>query len=224
MLTYTIYFQISSVFIITGILIFLTGTNAIEAIPSNSHMFHFGTIASINKDWILGGHWIGFINKTNPTDAGFYSIFNMVMTNGSAPHIHKIYNAIAHNVTQKGNETIVDATVSITMKNGPIDNVSTKIIIGNNNTISISIDPFKTSDHFGNTPIYGLVHNLKQGLTVIKMAISDPEIVKKWIPMMTGGFTHDMKGMMNMKDWKMNHSMMKFPMMDNNMSNNYQNK
>ncbi len=221
MLTYTSYFQISSAFIITGILIFLIGTNAIGAIPSNSHMFHFGTIASINKDWILGGYWMGFINKTNPTDAGFYSIFNMVMKNGSSPHIHKIYNAIAHNVTQRGNETIVDGAVSITMKNGPIDNVPTKFIIGNNNTIAISLDPSKTTDHFGNTPIYGLVHNFKQGLTVIKMVISDSEIIKKWIPIMTGGWMHDMKSMMNMKDWKMNHLMMKLPMMNTNMSNKY---
>jgi hypothetical protein len=215
------YFKIFCVFIITGILLFLTGSNAVSANPSNSHFFHSGPIASINKDWIVAGQWMGFINKTNPTDAGFYSIFNMVMKNGSSPHIHKIYNAIAHNITQRGNETIVDGTVSITMKNGPIDNVPTKIIIGNNNTIAISLDPSKTTDHFGNTPIYGLVHNSKQGFTLIKMIISDPEIIKKWIPMMTGSWMHDMKNMMNIKNWKMNHSMMKFPVINTNTSNNY---
>ena len=150
------YFKIIYAFIITGILLFLTGSNAVSANPLNSHFFHSGPIASINKDWIVAGHWMGFINKINSTDAGFYSIFNMVMKNGSSPHIHKIYNAIAHNITQRGNETIVDGTVSITMKNGPIDNVPTKFIIGNNNTIAISFDPSKTNNPFGNTPIYGL--------------------------------------------------------------------
>lgn len=229
-LNHTNYFKIFTTFLIAGVLISLTGINSIAASNSQSHNLHFGKIASINHGWILSGSLITDINKTNPANGGFYSIFNMVMTNGSAPHIHKIYNATVNNVTQKGNETIIDGTISITMKNGPVDNVPTKVIIGNNNTIAISLDSSKTGNHFGNTPIYGLFNNQKEGMTVIKMLVSDPEMMKKWIPMITGNI------MQNIKDWKRNHPMMndnmssnilmmmmmmKHPMMNDNMFNNY---
>ena len=56
------------------------------------------------------------MNETDKTDAGFYSIFNMVMINGSASHIHKVFNATVNNMTKQGNNTAFDGTVSITMK------------------------------------------------------------------------------------------------------------
>ena len=133
---------------------------------------------------------------------GFYSIFNMVMTNGSAPHIHKIYNATFSNITQRGNEKVLDGTASITMKNGTVDNVPMKVVIRGNNTIAISLDSVKTNNHFGNTPIYGQVNNFKERINIIKMIISDPEIMKKWIPMMIGNT------MQNIKD-KLNHPVIK---------------
>jgi hypothetical protein len=198
-LTHATYFKILSAFLITGFFIFFAGTNTVAAILSNLHNFHSGQIASINKDWILSGQWMGVLNKTNPDGKGLYSIFNMVMINGSAPHIHKIYNATFSNVTQKGNETILDGTSSITMKNGPVDNVPIKIVIGGNKTIAISLDPAKTNNHFGNTPIYGQFNNFKDKINVIKMMISDHEMMKKWIPMMIGN------ALQNIKDIKLNH-------------------
>ena len=193
MLTHTTYFKTLGAFIITGFFIFFAGTNTVAAISPNSHNYHSGQIASINKDWILSGKWMGVFNKTNPDDKGFYSIFNMVMTNGSAPHVHKIYNATFNNVIQKGNETILDGTTSITMKNGPVDNVPIKIVIGNNKTIAISLDSVKTNNHFGNTPIYGLVNNFKDKINVIKMMIGDHEVMKKWIPKMIGNVLQNIK-------------------------------
>jgi hypothetical protein len=220
-LTHTNHFKTLGAFIITGFFIFLAGINTVAAISLNSHNFHTGQIASINKDWILSGHWMGVFNKTNSGDKGFYSIFNMVMTNGSAPHIHKIYNATFNNVIHKGSETILSGTVSITMKNGPVNDVPTKIVIGSNNTIAISLDPIKTNNHFGNTPIYGQVNNFKEKIAVIKTMISDPEMKKKWIPMTIGNTIQ------NIKDFKLNHSLIKgnmiphIPLMNSNMSINY---
>jgi hypothetical protein len=192
-------FKILGAFIIAGFFIYFAGTNTVAAIPSNLHNYHSGQIASINKDWILSGKWMGVFNKTNPGDKGFYSIFSMVMTNGSAPHIHKIYNSTFSNATQKGNETILDGTTSITMKNGPVDNVPFKIVIGDNKTIAISLDPAKTNNHFGNTPIYGQVNSFKDKINVLKMMISDHEIMKKWIPTMIGN------ALQKIKDIKLNH-------------------
>ena len=141
------------------------------------------------------------MNETNKTDAGFYSIFNMVMINGSAPHIHKIYNATVNNMTKQGNNTVFHGAVSITMKDGSVDNVPTQFTIANNNTIAISMDPSKTNNHFGNTPIYGLIQNFEEGMKVMKMMTGDSEMIKKWIPLMT----EDMLN--NMKSWKMNQTM-----------------
>jgi hypothetical protein len=208
--------------------IFLAGTNTVTAISLNSHNFYSGQIASVNKDWILSGKWMGLFNKTNPDHKGFYSIFNMVMTNGSAPHIHKIYNATFSNITQRGNEKVLDGTASITMKNGTVDNVPMKVVIRGNNTIAISLDPAKTNNHFGNTPIYGQVNNFKERINIIKMIISDPEIMKKWIPMMIGNTMQNIKDKLNhpvIKGNMTSQSSMGNPMMsslmNHNMTNNY---
>jgi hypothetical protein len=195
-------FKIFGTCVIAGFLLSLTGVNSVTANYSQTHNFHFGPIASINQDWILAGKWMANVNDTNKTDSGFLSIFNMVMINGSAPHIHKIYNATVNNMTKQGINTIFDGAVSITMKEGPVDNVPTRVTIANNNTIAVSIDPTKINNHFGNTPIYGLIHNFNEGIKVMKMMINDSETMKKWMPLM-------MEEMMkNMKNWKMNQTMM----------------
>ena len=137
------------------ILLSLTGVNSVTANYSQTHNFHFGPIASINQDWILAGKWMVNMNDIHKTDAVFHSIFNMVMINGSAPHIHKIYNATVNNMTKQGNNTIFDGAVSLTMEEGPVDNVPAWVTIANNNKIVVSIDPSKINNHFGNTPIYG---------------------------------------------------------------------
>ena len=90
------------------------------------------------------------------------------------------------------------------MKDGPVDNVPTQVTIANNNTISISIDPSKVNNHFGDTPIYGLVHDFNGEMKMMKIAMNDSEMVKKWIPLMTGDMIK------NMKDWRMNQSIMSY--------------
>ena len=97
------------------------GMKKIIALPN----FGFGTIASINQEWILSGHWSGFYNQTNLSDSGFHSKFRMVKADGTAPHTHEIYNATATNITQQGNATIIKGTASVTMKEGQVNNVPT---------------------------------------------------------------------------------------------------
>ena len=43
------------------------------------------------------------------------------------------------------------------MKDIPVNDVPISIKTLNNNVISIWTDPVKINDHFGNTPIYGLI-------------------------------------------------------------------
>ena len=139
------------------------GMKKIMTLPN----FGFGTIASINQDWILSGHWSGFYNQTNLSDSGFYSIFRMVKADGTAPHTHEIYNATATNITQQGNATIITGTSSITLKDGPVNNVPTTWTIINGNILTISMDPSKTNNHFGNTPIFGLVSSTGKNMKMM---------------------------------------------------------
>ena len=125
----------------------------------------FGPIASIqdNKEgkpaWVLSGHWVTNIinstkdsfNQTKP--AKFDAWIDMVMLNGSAMHKHKISN---FSLTDATTDTY-KGTVTITMKDGPVKDVPVEIKVMNNHVIGISLDATKTNNHFGDTPIYGII-------------------------------------------------------------------
>jgi hypothetical protein len=82
----------------------------------------------------------------------------MVMLNGSALHQHSIYNfTLADIMKIDDNNYQVNGTATITMKNGPVNNVPLSIKSMDNNVISIWVDPTKINNHFGNTPIFGLI-------------------------------------------------------------------
>ena len=136
-----------------------------------------GTIASLqnnqngNPAWIVSGYWKGGIimNKSSsntnttstnkPLPTGIFSAeFSMVMLNGSAMHKHQISNFTLTSMSMPTNMTAVyNGTSTITMKEGPVHNVPISIRAMNDNTISIWVDPTKTNNHFGNTPIFGTI-------------------------------------------------------------------
>jgi hypothetical protein len=139
-----------------------------------------------NPTWIVSGIWKGSLsmdnetqgvagNQTNttsaaanatsttggPTNATFNSEFNMVMTNGSAMHDHEIYNFKLASMSDPNNTTSVfNGTATITMRQGPVENVPVSIKRMDNNVISIWADPTMTNNHFGNTPIFGTIEKL----------------------------------------------------------------
>ena len=149
-------------------------------------LYAFGTIASLQNDengnptWIVSGAWKGSISMDNKTqgnqsatanataaaagslpNATFHSKFNMVMTNGSAMHKHAIYNFKLANMSNPSNTTtIFNGTVTITLKDGPVDNVPVSIKRIDNNVVSIWVDPTRVNNHFGNTPIFGTIEKL----------------------------------------------------------------
>jgi hypothetical protein len=138
-----------------------------------------GTIASLQNDkdgkptWLLSGSWRGSLtnitsamssnanntaSKKNLPIATFNAVFSMVMLNGSALHRHQISNFSLTDMSIPNNGIIVyNGTASITMKEGPVNDVPLSIKTLNDNVISIWIDPAKTMNHFGNTPIYGTI-------------------------------------------------------------------
>ena len=145
-----------------------------------------GTISGIQNDkngiptWLLSGAWNGAIINmekeeskantippnsinTNTDDnnlptAVFEANFDMVLLNGSALHKHNIYNFTVTDITKVDDKNYqVNGTATITMKDGPVNNVPLNIKAMNNNVISILVDPSKVNNHFGNTPIYGVI-------------------------------------------------------------------
>ena len=142
---------------------------------NSSKDYIFGTIASLQNDengnltWILSGNWRTNILTQlignpieNSSSAGlplFDAFFDMVLTNGSAKHQHRITNFTLTGASLSNNNMtlVFNGTSTVTMKDGPIENVLSNMTILDNSTVSIWLDPTLTNDHFGETPIYGTV-------------------------------------------------------------------
>jgi hypothetical protein len=148
-------------------------------------LYASGTIASLQNDkdgkpaWIVSGLWRGSLtnmssttammssssanntattSKNNLPTATFDTIFDMVMLNGSALHKHQISNFALTDMSMPDKKTVVyNGTATITMKEGPVNDVPISVRTLNDNVISIWIDPTKTMNHFGNAPIYGTI-------------------------------------------------------------------
>ena len=139
--------------------------------------YAIGTIASLQNDengnpiWIVSGLYKGSLTMNNKTQEGaatgslpnatLNSKFNMVMTNGSAMHDHRIYNFTLTDMSMPNNSTTVfNGTATITMRQGPVHDVPLSIKAMENNAVSIWVDPTKRQNHFGNTPIFGTIEKL----------------------------------------------------------------
>ena len=142
--------------------------------------YTFGIISSIQNDengkpaWVVTGHWKsnllsnqsstnvqgGAGNSTGPFHAGssFDTQVEMVRLNGTAAHTHTITNFVLANMSQPNNTSkVFNGTSIASMREGPVTDIPTSIKIMGNKVISIWLDPSKIDNHFGNTPIYGLV-------------------------------------------------------------------
>lgn len=146
-----------------------------------------GTIASIQNDesgnpsWILSGYWKASLtegqagehgNQTSPSSnstsvvgqdmaskvAKFGATIDMVRSNGSAMHQHKIDNFTLTGMSMPDNTTtIYNGTVTITMREGPVHDVPISATVMDGDVISLWLDPSRIENHFGDTPIYGTV-------------------------------------------------------------------
>jgi hypothetical protein len=135
-----------------------------------------GVIASLqNNDagapqWITAGHWQLesdrplFGNDTEPQVSNFSAVIYMTsITNGSNMHQHEISDFMQTSVLHSGeNVTTINGTMTISMSDGPHQNTSGYMRL-QNNMISIWVDPTELDEHFGPTPIYGLIVPDKMG-------------------------------------------------------------
>lgn len=170
----------ASFVVISAVLIATYPINQARAYPygNDTGKYEFGTISSIQNDengipaWVLFGHWKGNLasnqsliqGQGNDTLGGesFNAQFEMVRLNGSAGHTHTITNFVASNASQVNNSTIFNGTATASMREGPVTDIPSSITITGDKVISILLDPSKVSNHYGNSPIYGLVMEDRQ--------------------------------------------------------------
>ena len=166
----------ASFVVISEVLIATYPINQARAYPygNDTGGYEFGTISSVqngengNPAWVLFGHWKSNLannqslveGQGNGTLGGesFNAQFEMVRLNGSAGHTHTITNFVASNSSQVNNSTMIfNGTATASMREGPVTDIPSSITITGDKVISILLDLSKVSNHYGNTPIYGLV-------------------------------------------------------------------
>ena len=145
-----------------------------------SENFSFGAISSIQNDengkpdWIITGHWKTNLlsenaskevndNTTSPfARSPFDAQMEMIRLNGTAGHTHTITNFVLANVSHPNNMTkVFNGTSTASMREGPVTDIPTTIRIMGDKVISIWLDPSRIENHYGNTPIYGIVMDEK---------------------------------------------------------------
>src|ERR687892_915583 len=148
-----------------------TGETPTPSAPSNASKMN-GVIASIQLDengnpaWITSGHWnlesdiplIGGDVQTEPQVSNFSATLYMVSNaDGTALHPHQVSDFVQTAVLHEGpNSTTVNGTFTITLQEGPVENVNGYIHIINDK-IEFWVDPATTDNHFGPTTITGIV-------------------------------------------------------------------
>ena len=139
---------------------------------SSSASKMMGVIASIQRDengnpaWITAGHWnlesdsplIGSDVQTEPHVNNFSATLYMVSNaDGTAQHTHQVSDFTQTGVLHEGpNATTVNGTFTVTLQEGPVENVNGYIHIINDK-MEFYLDPAATENHFGPTTITGIV-------------------------------------------------------------------
>jgi hypothetical protein len=135
--------------------------------PSSSSLK--GSLTSLQNDptdnstqWIVSGVFkMDNINNTATSAAPttLNASFYMMKTDGTSPHKHQIYDfKLIGQPSINSNSTVYNGTSTVTMKDGPVQDVPTRIALLDGNAISIWADPSKVNNHFGNTQIFGTQH------------------------------------------------------------------
>jgi hypothetical protein len=100
----------------------------------------------------------GGSNQTQPTVKNFSAVVDMVLlSNGTMFHTHHIYNFKQSEVLFRGaNVTAFNGTMTVTTEKGTTENVPGYLHF-QNNIMSIWVYPGKIDNHFGPTPINGMI-------------------------------------------------------------------
>jgi hypothetical protein len=149
-----------------------TMTGATTASSNASKMM--GVVASMQLDengnpaWITAGHWnlesdaplvgVSAGNQTEPHINNFSATIYMVRNaDGRDFHQHEVSNFVQTSVLhESANSTTVNGTFTVTLQQGPVNNVNGYIHVINDK-VEFWVDPVATDNHFGPTTITGIV-------------------------------------------------------------------
>jgi hypothetical protein len=142
-----------------------------SAYVSDKRMVANGVVSSIQtgtdgKDWLVHGTWRMVLapkpapDKGASPDVTFRASFTMIMKDGTAKHSHTITNFQLVNWSSTGKDMTFAGTATVSMRDGPHENVPVTIKVLNKEVIEITIDR-NVIDHFGSSPIYGLVARIR---------------------------------------------------------------
>jgi hypothetical protein len=147
-------------------------TNATTTIAGGNKVA--GIIASLQlapdrlaPEWVTAGYWelesdmplLGAgTNETEPTVTNFSAIVEMTqLADGTFLHQHTISDFRPSAILRAdANSTTINGTATVVTEEGPTENVPIYITL-QNNLISITVDPVATENHFGPTPITGII-------------------------------------------------------------------
>ena len=132
-----------------------------------------GIIASLQlapyrlaPEWVTAGYWeiesdmplLGGNSETQPTVTNFNGIVEMTrLSDGTGLHTHTLSDFRQSDVASTGgNTTTISGTMTVSLMEGPVENVPVFITL-QNNLLSIAMDPEATHEHFGPTPIMGMI-------------------------------------------------------------------
>jgi hypothetical protein len=133
-----------------------------------------GIIASLQlapdrlaPEWVTAGYWelesdmplLGAGSEgTEQTVSRFDAIVEMTrIDDGTALHTHTFSDFRQLEVAHRAeNTTAINGTMTVTLEQGPVQNVPVFITL-QNNLITIFVDPATTESHFGPTPISGII-------------------------------------------------------------------
>jgi hypothetical protein len=116
-----------------------------------------------NASWIVSGRWRMEVNFDNsqvvPTAIkGFNSTIVAIPMDGSDTQRYELsdFKQDSQSYDNKTNTSTIKGKLTMTSK--PLANQSIAVVLKiiNNNIVTIALDPSKTRDQLGETPIYGL--------------------------------------------------------------------
>jgi hypothetical protein len=117
-------------------------------------------------EWVTIGYWeiesdtslFGGTNEAEPTVTDFYAIVEMTrLDDGTFRHDHRFSDFRQSDILFTAqNTTTINGTMTVITEDAHIENVPTYITL-QNNLISIFVDPEVTHNHFGPTPITGVI-------------------------------------------------------------------
>ena len=142
-----------------------TGTNKVAGIIASLQL----APDRLAPEWVTAGYWeldsdmplfgAGTTTAdTRPTVTNFDAIVEMVhLADGTALHTHTFSDFRQTDIISTAeNTTTIQGTMTVSLQEGPVENVPVFITL-QNNLLSIVPDAAATENHFGPTPIQGMI-------------------------------------------------------------------